>query len=131
MAAVEDVAEKEADEGVGPGLAALSDAEDDELDQLGGLDGQHLVLEHQQHLADDLLVLLEGVQVVEEGGEELVELLGDLVVVRLVPQRDDFLVLNEGGSTSGKGLCTQSSARTSSVSKLTRFSMMISKKSMR
>lgn len=46
MAVVEDVAEEEADEGVGPGLAALSDAEDDELDELGGLDGQHLVLEH-------------------------------------------------------------------------------------
>lgn len=44
---VEDVAQEEADEGVGPALAALSDAEDYELDQLGRLDRQHLVLEHQ------------------------------------------------------------------------------------
>lgn len=131
MVVVEDVAQEEADEGVGPALAALSDAEDYELDQLGRLDRQHLVLEHQQHLPDYLLVLLQGAQVLQEGRQQLVELLGDLVVERLVPQRDDLLVLNEGGSTSGKGRWTQSSARTSSVSKLTRFSMMISKKSMR
>lgn len=39
MIGIKDVAEEEADEGIGSGLGAFSDIEDDELDEFGGLDG--------------------------------------------------------------------------------------------
>lgn len=126
---LEDISQQEANESLRPNLATFRNIEYEKLYKFGSLDRQHLILKHQEYLSHDLFILCQPIEEPKQMREEMVEFLRQFALMTLISQHFDLFVLNEGGITSGKGLCTHSSARTSSVSKLTRFSMMISRKS--